>query len=169
MRRCRQLPRARFRRNAWIWSCDDQLRIAWCRDTRSTMRLAGDANPAALQARARHVRTAARNDAPPPSSTARTTRPSASGPGWDALRRKQYSATGTRTRVARVRAEHPNQLDYSGVVSCCASMLSARILFFGVCVSCLGGFRVSVVACVRVRCQVSVVCVCVYACVCVCV
>jgi hypothetical protein len=24
------------------------------------------------------------------------------------------SATGTRTRVARVRAEHPNQLDYSG-------------------------------------------------------
>ena len=80
------------------------------------MRLAGDANPAALQARARHVRTAARNDAPPPSSTARTTRPSASGPGWDALRRKQYSATGTRTRVARVRAEYPNQLDYSGLV-----------------------------------------------------
>ena len=114
MRRCRQLPRARFRRNAWIWSCDDELRIAWCRDTRSTMRLAGDANPAALQARARHVRTAARNDAPPPSSTARTTRPSASGPGWDALRRKQYSATGTRTRVARVRAKYPNQLDYSG-------------------------------------------------------
>ncbi len=27
------------------------------------------------------------------------------------------SATGTRTRVARVRAEHPNQLDYSGDVS----------------------------------------------------
>ena len=27
-----------------------------------------------------------------------------------------YSATGTRTRVARVRAEYPNQLDYSGVV-----------------------------------------------------
>ena len=26
------------------------------------------------------------------------------------------SATGTRTRVARVRAEYPNQLDYSGVV-----------------------------------------------------
>ena len=26
-----------------------------------------------------------------------------------------YSATGTRTRVARVRAEYPNQLDYSGV------------------------------------------------------
>ena len=24
------------------------------------------------------------------------------------------SATGTRTRVARVRAEYPNQLDYSG-------------------------------------------------------
>ena len=25
------------------------------------------------------------------------------------------SATGTRTRVARVRAEYPNQLDYSGI------------------------------------------------------
>ena len=25
-----------------------------------------------------------------------------------------YSATGTRARVARVRAEYPNQLDYSG-------------------------------------------------------
>ena len=29
----------------------------------------------------------------------------------------QYSATGTRTRVARVRAEYPNQLDYGGVES----------------------------------------------------
>ena len=29
-------------------------------------------------------------------------------------RRCQNSATGTRTRVARVRAEYPNQLDYSG-------------------------------------------------------
>ena len=29
-------------------------------------------------------------------------------------RRRKNSATGTRTRVARVRAEHPNQLDYSG-------------------------------------------------------
>ena len=28
--------------------------------------------------------------------------------------RTKYSATGTRTRVARVRAEYPNQLDYSG-------------------------------------------------------
>ena len=27
----------------------------------------------------------------------------------------EYSASGTRTRVARVRAEYPNQLDYSGV------------------------------------------------------
>ena len=26
----------------------------------------------------------------------------------------KYSATGSRTRVARVRAEYPNQLDYSG-------------------------------------------------------
>ena len=29
-------------------------------------------------------------------------------------RRCQNSASGTRTRVARVRAEYPNQLDYSG-------------------------------------------------------
>ena len=28
-----------------------------------------------------------------------------------------YSATGTRARVARVRAEYPNQLDYSGAIS----------------------------------------------------
>ena len=33
----------------------------------------------------------------------------ASRPGFE------NSATGTRTRVARVRAEYPNQLDYSGV------------------------------------------------------
>ena len=31
------------------------------------------------------------------------------------LRLARDSATGTRTRVARVRAEYPNQLDYSGV------------------------------------------------------
>ena len=30
---------------------------------------------------------------------------------------KTCSATGTRTRVARVRAEYPNQLDYSGLAS----------------------------------------------------
>ena len=29
---------------------------------------------------------------------------------------QQNSTTGTRTRVARVRAEYPNQLDYSGSV-----------------------------------------------------
>ena len=29
-------------------------------------------------------------------------------------RQIKHSATGTRTRVARVRAEYPNQLDYSG-------------------------------------------------------
>ena len=32
------------------------------------------------------------------------------------LHKDNYSATGTRTRVARVRAEYPNQLDYSGAV-----------------------------------------------------
>ena len=30
------------------------------------------------------------------------------------IRMHGNSATGTRTRVARVRAEYPNQLDYSG-------------------------------------------------------
>jgi uncharacterized membrane protein len=60
------------------------------------------------------------------------------------------SATGTRTRVARVRAEYPNQLDYSGVVSFCASGLIARLLLFCACVLCLGGFSVSLVACVCV-------------------
>ena len=35
------------------------------------------------------------------------------------LNRKKHSATGTRTRVARVRAEYPNQLDYSG---CCINL-----------------------------------------------
>ena len=34
----------------------------------------------------------------------------------DAARAPSNSATGTRTRVARVRAEYPDQLDYSGVV-----------------------------------------------------
>ena len=33
---------------------------------------------------------------------------------WHLRHRLQNSATGTRTRVARVRAEYPNQLDYSG-------------------------------------------------------
>jgi hypothetical protein len=31
----------------------------------------------------------------------------------------RHSATGTRTRVARVRAEYPNQLDYSGCCTVC--------------------------------------------------
>ena len=62
------------------------------------------------------------------------------------------SATGARTRVARVRAEYPNQLDYSGVVSCCASGLIARLLFFCACVLCLG----------RVQCFTCCVCVCVW-------
>ena len=30
----------------------------------------------------------------------------------------QASATGTRTRVARVRAKYPNQLDYGGIEGC---------------------------------------------------
>ena len=32
----------------------------------------------------------------------------------DVVVKEVNSATGTRTRVAQVRAEHPNQLDYSG-------------------------------------------------------
>ena len=35
------------------------------------------------------------------------------------------SATGTRARVARVRAEYPNQLDYSGSGSCAAKARAA--------------------------------------------
>ena len=34
--------------------------------------------------------------------------------GLSYLKVRKDSATGTRTRVARVRAEYPNQLDYSG-------------------------------------------------------
>ena len=47
------------------------------------------------------------------------------------------SATGTRTRVARVRAEYPNQLDYSGVVffvaGCCGRgwQVVAGVLWVG--------------------------------------
>ena len=38
---------------------------------------------------------------------------------WSCIENEfQYSATGTRTRVARVRAEYPNQLDYSGCWLC---------------------------------------------------
>ena len=43
------------------------------------------------------------------------------------------SATGTRTRVARVRAEYPNQLDYSGFIF--DAVVGARLRFlvaFGV-------------------------------------
>ena len=39
---------------------------------------------------------------------------------------RKDSATGTRTRVARVRAEYPNQLDYSGF---CAGHAAAFNLF----------------------------------------
>ena len=51
------------------------------------------------------------------------------------------SATGTRTRVARVRAEYPNQLYYSGVVCMLAMLLWMRpgmfLLFSGcVCLAC---------------------------------
>ena len=46
------------------------------------------------------------------------------------------SATGTRTRVARVRAEYPNQLDYSGDAEnlCSLSLLSlSRNFIFQSC------------------------------------
>ena len=38
----------------------------------------------------------------------------------------ENSATGTRTRVARVRAEYPNQLDYSGACKCILDYLAVR-------------------------------------------
>ena len=48
----------------------------------------------------------------------------------------KVSATGTRTRVARVRAEYPNQLDYSGIdtssghanIQRCASFSSLDVI-----------------------------------------
>ena len=40
----------------------------------------------------------------------------------------KHSATGTRTRVARVRAEYPNQLDYSGVAECRMCVLDVRVV-----------------------------------------
>ena len=39
----------------------------------------------------------------------------------DVTSRWENSATGTRTRVARVRAEYPNQLDYGGHALSCKS------------------------------------------------
>ena len=42
------------------------------------------------------------------------------------------SATGTRTRVARVRAEYPNQLDYSGVADSSDPIYMARSPIFHV-------------------------------------
>ena len=39
-----------------------------------------------------------------------------------------HSATGTRTRVARVRAEYPNQLDYSGCCTFCPEAPQAAAL-----------------------------------------
>ena len=40
-----------------------------------------------------------------------------------------HSATGTRTRIARVRAEYPNQLDYGGIndLLCSDSMRCVRM------------------------------------------
>ena len=34
------------------------------------------------------------------------------------FRKQKVSVAGTRTRVSRVRAEYPNQLDYNGFVRC---------------------------------------------------
>jgi hypothetical protein len=42
----------------------------------------------------------------------------------------KHSATGTRTRVARVRAEYPNQLDYSGVAGCRLSVLEVCVVWW---------------------------------------
>ena len=46
------------------------------------------------------------------------------------------SATGTRTRVARVRAEYPNQLDYSGVyISILLFSTTELVLLLGLLIS----------------------------------
>lgn len=48
---------------------------------------------------------------------------------------EKYSATGTRARVARVRAEYPNQLDYSGF---CAGHETAFKNSTGCCLKAVG-------------------------------
>ena len=50
------------------------------------------------------------------------------GVGQPAEQSISYSATGTRTRVARVRAEYPNQLDYSGF--CESFFCLGRVRFY---------------------------------------
>ena len=53
-------------------------------------------------------------------------------PAQSNIKVKRYSATGTRTRVARVKAEYPNQLDYSGVGvgnKTCSVVVSIRLWF----------------------------------------
>ena len=52
----------------------------------------------------------------------------------------KHSATGTRTRVARVRAEYPNQLDYSGFCKC-ADEAFVLVLCSGRWVADKGGIR----------------------------
>ena len=82
------------------------------------------------------------------------------------------SATGTRTRVARVRAEYPNQLDYSGVVSCWRPLrLCAFCGSISVCRACVGFsvqlLRVCVLGVGARVCACVHVCTCVYVCLCV--
>ena len=56
------------------------------------------------------------------------------------------SATGTRTRVARVRAEYPNQLDYSGAEVSIAGAASAQCRMCCISVyGCLDSLIVTVV------------------------
>ena len=45
--------------------------------------------------------------------------PASSNGCWRPKKKKKNSVAGTRTRVSRVRAEYPNQLDYNG--SCCVA------------------------------------------------
>ena len=47
--------------------------------------------------------------------------------GRERTQHRKSSATGTRTRVARVRAEYPNQLDYSGSSGACVGALIKQL------------------------------------------
>ena len=63
------------------------------------------------------------------------------GPGVLLQQCRKNSAMGTRTRVARVRAEYPNQLDYSGFcyITEMENVIVADALTFGLCQLLLAG------------------------------
>jgi hypothetical protein len=77
------------------------------------------------------------------------------------LRVHRQSATGTRTRVARARAEYPNQPDYSGACNPASSASSPGHVAHKI------WFRRERPTCLPTACVCVCVCVSVYVCVCV--